>query len=492
MNARHFLSVMMLALSSMFVACGGGSDSTTAGINGSGITNGGSSVPGVAVGPITAFGSIFVNGVEFDLSSSTVKVEGISGLNQSDLRIGQVVTVNGGINTTTGRGTATSVEFSDNLQGPVASVNTAASTFTVLGQTVKVTGATVFAGIADLDALAAQPANTVVVEISGFVNNLDQVEATRVEVKTGVGSNGYELTGKVTNLSGVTFTIGSTLIDFTGAQLPNGSPGNNNVCVEVKGGFNGTVFNATSVEVKSCGISATSGLGEIEGIITTVSGNVFSMGSVSVSTASSPRYVNGAASNLIAGTKVEVEGTFNSSGVLMASKIEFKQGTNTRLTGFVDEAPNASAGTFKMFGITVSTTSTTQYVDKLGSSNSSFGLSNIQSGNYLEVRGYENAAHTAMTAVTIERRAASATNRLEIRAFPQAITSPKFDLLTATVNTTAGVTEFRDINGNNISQAAFFSAATANGVMVNARGANQAAWTPGVGLAAERVEIESP
>ncbi len=483
MNTRNFCSIAAMALSALLAACGGGSDAQVAGINGSGVTGTGS--PGVAVGPITGFGSIFVNGVEFELSNSTsVSVDGVPSSGQADLRVGQVVTVNGTINTATGKGTATSVAFNDNLQGAVVSKDITASTFLVFGQTVLVTGATTFEGTTDLSTLAVGA----VVEVSGFVNAAGQIEATRVEVKTGAGES--ELTGTVSGLSGSTFSLGTTLINFASANLRDGSPANG-ACVEVKGSFTADVFVATSVEVKSCGITATAGLGEIEGIITTgLSGGSFVLGVTNVSITSSPTYVNGVQADLVAGKKVEVEGTFNSSGVLVASKIEFKQGTGTRLTGFVDTV-DTTTKTVTMFGIPVTITASTQMVDKLGSSNATFALSNIQNGNYLEVRGYENAAHTAMTAVTLERRAASSSNRLELRAFPQFLVQPSFKLMAATVNTTQG-SEFRDLSGNSVTQTQFFTAAAAPNVMVKVRGANQAAWNATVGLDAEKAELESP
>ena len=368
MNTRPFFSTVLMALAALLSACGG--DSQLAGINGGGISNGGTSDPGVVVGPITGFGSIFVNGIEFDLNGSTVTVDGVSSTGQTDLRIGQIVTVKGKINQSTGMGTADSVEYGNNLKGVVSAVDTVNNTFTVIGQMVTVTGTTVFDGRTGLTDLAAND----IVEVSGFVNAAGKIVATRVERQTTSGSS--ELKGAVSSLDTFlqTFMIGTTKVSYLGVALVTGGTLANDACVEVKGAYSGTQLNASSIEVKSCGLSVSANdIGEIEGIITTsLTGSTFTMGTLTVSTANTPQYVNGTTADLLAGKEVEVEGTFNSSNVLVARKIEIKQGTDVRMTGLVDVGSvNIAAKTFTMYGVTVSTNASTQFVNKLGNSNDS-------------------------------------------------------------------------------------------------------------------------
>ena len=73
----------------------GGRD--VAGIGGSGYTSSGT---------ITGFGSIYVNGVKFDTSSSTISIDDSPGI-EDDLAIGMRVTVNGTLNADGVNGTAT-------------------------------------------------------------------------------------------------------------------------------------------------------------------------------------------------------------------------------------------------------------------------------------------------------------------------------------------------------------------------------------------------
>ncbi|MBI4293187.1 MAG: hypothetical protein HY661_17065, partial [Betaproteobacteria bacterium] len=81
-----------LLITAILTACGGGGGggailSALTGSSGLGGT-------GISQGVITAFGSVFVNGIEFSTGGATVKIDDNPGL-ESDLKIGMVVTVRG-------------------------------------------------------------------------------------------------------------------------------------------------------------------------------------------------------------------------------------------------------------------------------------------------------------------------------------------------------------------------------------------------------------
>ena len=76
-----------LAATALFCACSGG---------GGGLADsGGMSGTGISQGAVTSFGSVFVNGVEWDLTSSTIEIDGVDDPSESDLRLGMVVRING-------------------------------------------------------------------------------------------------------------------------------------------------------------------------------------------------------------------------------------------------------------------------------------------------------------------------------------------------------------------------------------------------------------
>ena len=83
---------------SLAAACGGGSSggSTPPPNDDPGGPVGGIGRTGIAQGPISTFGSVVVNGVRYDTSSASFTINGETG-SESDLEVGQVVTVSGTI-----------------------------------------------------------------------------------------------------------------------------------------------------------------------------------------------------------------------------------------------------------------------------------------------------------------------------------------------------------------------------------------------------------
>ncbi len=148
MRRTRFSNVLFSSLvAAVVVACGGGSGGENgggnlAGIGGTGIT---------ASGVITGFGSVFVNGIEFETDQAGILVNNTES-NEGALRIGMVVTIEGTVNDNGVTGTANSIVYEAELVGPVSNAPVAdpdnlTKTFDVLGITVVVErNSTVFEG----------------------------------------------------------------------------------------------------------------------------------------------------------------------------------------------------------------------------------------------------------------------------------------------------------------------------------------------------------
>jgi len=419
-------------------------------------------------GAITGFGSIIVNGVKFSTSSATFKIEDSPG-SESELEVGDVVEIEGRISDDGTTGTAETVTFNDSVEGPVSDVSLATGTLVVLGQTVRVTGTTVFDDSFSNPSLAGiSPGD--VVEVSGFPDANGAIVATRIEPKPAGGE--YELFGVVSALDAGArrFSLSTTLVDYASATLSNGSP-SNGACVEVKGSrFAAGVLTATRVEVKACnGTVANGDRGEIEGIVTRfVSASDFSIGTNRISATAATRYEGGVASDLRLNIKVEAEGSFNTAGVLVASKIQV-------------DGINPTNASVTIFGVTVLTNAGTSFEDKSDADQRPFAFSNLRTGDYLEVRGFEEASAGTMTAALVERE--DLDSRRELQGTATNVAQPNLRILGVSV-ATSGSTQFRNANDAAISAATFF--AQAGNRLVKVRGS----WNGSV-FSATEAELEN-
>ncbi len=178
------------------------------------------------------------------------------------------------------------------------------------------------------------------------------------------------------------------------------------------------------------------------------------------------------------GVKVEAEGSFDSAGVLVASKVAFKRSGSVRLSAFVVSV-DAAAGTFRALNTTVLVNDDTRKEDKVSGSQS-FSLAELRSGDWVEVNGYPDASASGrIVATRLERD--DPRNEVELRGPAEQLAAPAFSILGTAVETNAG-TEFEDEEVR-ISSAEFFSRAA--GQVVNVDGD----WN-GATLIADKAEIE--
>ncbi|MFO1402361.1 MAG: DUF5666 domain-containing protein [Steroidobacteraceae bacterium] len=487
---RHALRGALLAAgATALAACGGGA--MTAGIDGGGIQP-----AAVTVGGITGFGSVFVNGVEYQTGNSTTyTINGQSGT-ESQLRVGQVVRITGRIDDNGTTGSATSISFDDNVEGPITALDTAAGTLTVMGQAVRVTATTIFddASIspADITGLASGQ----VVEVSGFPDAGGVIVASRIEGKAAGGE--LEVSGQVSALTATTFGISGLTVDYASVTVQDGTLANGG-CAEVKGtrfDAASSTLTATRVQVKSCGVAGQKDAkGELEGVVTTLdsaSGSTldFTIGPQRVLTNASTRFDNGTAADVQANVKLEVEGRFDASGALVATRVKIEPESSLRVAGIV-QGVDAAARTLSVLGVTVHVDAMTRLEDKR-SKVSGFSLASIVAGDYVEARGYAPAGSAAgsFSATLLERDQAD--NRQRVRGpLPAAPTAQNLSVLGVPVGAD-GSTEFRARDGSSIASLdAFIGAAVAAGGLVEARCRDdRGQCTPS--FVAEQLEIQQP
>lgn len=460
MHARVTVSRWtMVGVAILVAACGGGGSSggMTAGIDGGGRVT--------ATGTITGFGSVHVSGVHYVTTGATITLDDNPGA-ESDLRVGQVVRIEGRIDQGGVNGTATRIIFDDEVEGPVQSIDRVNSRLVVLGRTVQVSTQTSFD-----DSISPRSLEGVAVgdriEVSGRVATTGVVDATRIERKAAQSS--VEVKGTVGSLdtNARSFALSQLTVSYASAQLngfASGQPVNGDR-VEAFGSVDGNgVLVATRVERESGGAAGNADeQADYEGLVTSfVSATDFAVAGQRVTTTASTTYEGGTASSLALDVPVEVEGRFNASGVIVATKVQFRRGSDTEFSGRVDSV-NAAGNSLVVFGITVRVNSLTRFEDHSGADVQRFSLANIAVGDYVEVDAYNDGS--GLVATKLERD--DDQGEVQLEGVAQNVAAPNFTVGGVAV-TTDGSTEFRDTNGVTVNAAAFFQAAP--GRQVKARG----------------------
>lgn len=333
-------NVLLGAVSALtLLSCGGG--------GGGSLTAGGIGGTGVSSGPVTGFGSVIVNGVEYNTNAASFTIEGSAAgtgsSGQNKLAAGMTVSVT---HDDSNPPLAKRVSYQDNADGPIGNITvsnnaTGAGTFTVLGLTVRVNNLTVFANTSGLIGSAALGIGDIV-EVSGQIIGTNEVVATRVEKKLATcGASGLqiEVKGTVSNVS----TSGTGSFDIASSQA--------SLHVNANGHLPATLQNGDYIKVQSgaCPIGSTliasaiiknssihegpdlseldSGASEldIKGVVADVGGNspncTFTVNGQPVQTTGSTQIKSGSCATLTKDSLVEVKGQLN-SGTLIASSVE--------------------------------------------------------------------------------------------------------------------------------------------------------------------------
>ena len=320
-SARALLALTAAAL---LGGCGT-SDTQTAGIDA-----GGAPVAIVVQGPITGFGSIVVNGVHYDVDHAQIRVNGAAAA-AADLALGQIVTINGTRDASAPRGSANSVAFDANIEGPVEAVDAGAGRLVVLGTPVTTNETTV------IDLGSRPPAITSLalgerVQVSGFATANGSIAATRIAARPALSR--LRIRGTVTNLNraAARFEINLLKVDYRSAAViegfPTGEPREGDEVIVEGMRLNGNELLAEELSLAENELEHADGVeNEIEGLITRfVSPLDFDVSGAAVTTSSATRYEGGSSASLQLNVKIKVEGTVNGTGVIQASKIEVKDG----------------------------------------------------------------------------------------------------------------------------------------------------------------------
>ena len=407
MNTLLTRSTLSATIALTLTACGGSSGGGVAGIGGSGY---------ISSGSVTGFGSVFVNGVEFETDSAEFEIDDVSGGSQADLVEGMRVRVSGLINDDGITGTATKVAFEDQLEGPISSASFVEDadmenkTFTVLGVVVSINSVeTTFVGNAfDYDLIASGDN----IQISGFFDDTGVLHATAVVEKGAfvAGTSIVEAKGTISGLSANNFTLtvgtATLAVDASGADLSQITGGlADGQFVEVKGTIttvDGTSISATLVKPEENNPAEGAEV-EIEGIITDLDAatNTFNIDGITVD-ASSLTTKTPTTLTLRDGIKVEVEGPVNNA-VLQAKTLKLREGNVKVYAPVVLDINTENTLTMTVSGHNVKVTidTSTRLDDKADFETFAQAIAKLDN-QFLRVRGIDNGNGILATRVRIK------------------------------------------------------------------------------------------
>jgi len=275
----------------------------------------------IAYGPITAFGSIFVDGVEYSLDNASISVNG-QPATASQLEVGQIVTVQGVRAPNASTGAAASVSFAADVIGPVSQLDVGGHTLTVLGQTVRIDGATLLgAGIQGGTFAGLQPG--AMVQVSAFEDATGDLHASRIDLLAGSAPLQVKGTVEALDPSAHTFKLNELTVDYSGVEVSGGKLVNGTIAtVQANESPAGTVLYASQVRLSS-GLGGTAQQqGELEGLVTSMtSPQSFIVAGQTVQTDTGTHFVLHG-QTLAPNLAVKIHGGFTAAGVLLADQVE--------------------------------------------------------------------------------------------------------------------------------------------------------------------------
>jgi Domain of unknown function (DUF5666) len=361
-------------------ACGGGSGDSEGNLS-----NAPSNLPSTsvittatAVGSVTGFGSVIVDGVKYDDSQAKVTLDE-KGLEVASttahLKIGMQVEVKGD------GASASSITIASQFRGPVTAVT--ANSITLLGQTITVETSGVeavalegFSAFSDIK--AGDWIEVYAVEASAGI-----WKATRVERESQLGSLSTRFGGKISSIdiTAKTFKIGALTVNYAEASItPVIAVLVNEQRVRIYSDTPAVegVIKATKIKIRDFSLSGARD-GNIGGLIADfTSAASFTVNGFKID-ASNATYKNGTAADLLNGAAIRVKGVAT-NGVLVAKEIEFKKKPNAeaaeiKVKGFITDF--VSQANFKLRG---------QQVDATGATFSGGGATDLSNGAFVELK----------------------------------------------------------------------------------------------------------
>ncbi|MEJ2393510.1 MAG: DUF5666 domain-containing protein [Candidatus Thiodiazotropha sp.] len=434
--------LLVVASSLLLTSCGGG---------GGTVAEGGIGGSGISMGRVAQVGSVYVNGTQYNTDNTQFIIDGDNTSTLNDIGVGMVVRVTGSRDTTTNTGVAESVVYDSLLLGPVDVIfNSSTSHIGVMGQAVHINEDTVFENtILDDPQTLETLALNALVEVSGFPDTqTGEILATRVELKSSVST--YKVSGIASDVDPNNisqFDIGGLTIDAS-SSISSIPAAGSYVAVESSlppdTSSTPPLFTPESISIIGNGdgtVAADGAQVDMEGVITSGldSNDLFVVNGQIVDASLTP--LSGETLQLAAGRVVEIDGVMNGT-ILLAETITLEVSTNEReeLAALLQSgAVNIAASTVTIMGKTIHITNSTIFENDLGGS-STFSLSDLAVGDYLEAKVYDNNGE--LTATKLELEDPPHHYNAELEGIPSSLGGNTIEILGLEIDTNPSETHY--------------------------------------------------
>jgi len=443
--------ILACAVAALVSGCGGGGPAgdltASGGIGGSGVT----------VGSVSKFGSIFVNGVEFDTAAAEIVVDGVAAgagdaAAQASLAVGMRVRVEGPF-TEEGAGQAARVVYNEDVIGPVGRVEPLGPEtllLTVMGQAVVVDPETALAGVAR-EAIAAGQ----VLEVSGPRDEAGRILASFARKRADAYAAGdpVQVRGNASSVDpGLrTFRVGELAIDYSLADLGGlaGADPAAGELLEVKGVLEPSgVLLASSVAAESLLGTADAEQASVSGVVSRFASlSSFEVSGVPVVTDAGTRFLRILPEEIGAGTGLLVTGSL-ARGVLLADTVQ--PTAPVKVESNVEGVDGGALSLVGLPGLAVAANDLTRIVGQAQS------FAEIQPGDHVKAFGTSYASGRVVAARIIVQK--NPKPQVALRGPVGAVSGATIEVLGVTIDT-AGIPEegFSLEEGGPLSRAEFLN-----------------------------------
>jgi hypothetical protein len=353
----------------------------------------------VTQGVITGFGSVYVDGVEYETDDAEFTVNDENS-DETNFEVGMVVELSGLSRADGLTGKATSIKFSETIRGEIENIDLTNNLLMVMGQSVLLTDETNIKDTMLEDLIVGN-----IVSISGTLNDEDILVATllhkKADAKDEIANLVYRLSGEVESLDieSLTFLLGDISIDFTNAEvtgLEDSAVIEEGLFVKVAGiqvvedSLGGKTLVVDKLKVVKSDVRNIGDKFVFEGFIHEVDfdNNLFVVNRHVISLSEDTQYLLGNLELLSSGIRIGVRAIQTEEEGLVADTILFLHEPNAFLDGVVDDI-NIDNNTFSIAGITFYVNGRTNFEDESDADVKYFSLDDISIGDYLDVHGFK-------------------------------------------------------------------------------------------------------